>query len=110
MLAIALMIRFVLEICLLVVAAWFPFEVVGGPGGLVAGAASALLLMLGWSALLSPKRRVEIGGGPRLALEFALFALASAALASAGHWEIAAALFGLAVIDKSAVVALEHRL
>lgn len=109
MLAVALTIRFALEICLVVVAAWFPFDVVGGPGGLALSTASVLLLLLIWGALLSPKRRVEIGGVPRLVLEFALFALASAALDSAGHWQIAVILFGVAIIDKSAIVALEHR-
>ncbi len=110
MLASALMIRFILELCLLAVAAWFPFEVLGGFWGLALGTAAALLLMLIWGTFLSPKRRVEIGGVPRVVLEVALFAVAGIALKSTGHWQLALALFGMALIDKSAVVALERRL
>lgn len=109
-LPIALAIRFALEICLVAVAAWFPLQADIATTRLALSLGSVIVLLLIWGTLLSPKRRVEIGGPPRFILEFALFGLATAALFTRGHWELALTLMGFWLFDKSALLLLEHRL
>ena len=110
MLALVLAIRFTLEICLIAVAVWFPFQAATGLKAAALSVGLVIVLSAIWGTFLSPKRRVEIGGLPGLILEMVLFSVATAALYSRGHWQLAAALIGAALIDKFAVVALERRL
>lgn len=108
-LALALAIRFSLEICLAAVAAWLPSQILAGREALGLSAALVIFLVLIWGALLSPKRHLEIGALPRLLLEMLLFGLAAIALYSNGQRQLAFALIGIAAIDKVALVLLERR-
>lgn len=110
MLALAFVIRFTLEICLIAVAVWFPFQAATGLKAAALSVGSVIVLLAIWGTFLSPKRRIEIGGLPRLFLEMALFSVATEALYSRGQWQLAAALIGAALVDKLAVVMLERRL
>jgi hypothetical protein len=109
MLRFALAVRFSLEICLVAVALWFPWHHSTGATAIVGSVALAVVLVLTWGTFLSPKRRVEIGGSARQLLETALFGLAAAGLYSEGHWQLAATLIGIALIDKLVLVAVEGR-
>lgn len=108
MLPLALVIRFALELCLLAVAGWLPYHLWPTPIGLAASAASVVTLLLVWGALISPKRRLELGAPSRLALEAALFGLAATALATTGRTCLAAALLAVALIDRWALALLSR--
>lgn len=110
MLTLALAIRFLLEICLVAVAIWLPYQLWPGPSGLVFSATAVAVLLLTWGTLLSPKRRVELGAELRLSFEMALFGLAAIALYSRGHWPLAIGLTAIASADKLALFLLEGRL
>jgi hypothetical protein len=108
MLAIALSVRFMLELSLLSTTAWFLYR--SSPGWVGVGLSLSGVALLGalWGTLLSPRRPVEIGALARLVLELAFFALAAAALYSGGHWQLAVFFIVVEVIDKAAVTMLEN--
>lgn len=107
MLDFALVIRFSLEICLVAIGLWFPWNHSTGVTALAGSLAIVVGLVLTWGMLLSPKRRLEIGGTARLLLEAILFSAAAAALATGGHWQLAAALIAIAIVDKLVLILLE---
>jgi hypothetical protein len=108
MLAVALAVRFALELCLISVTAWFFYRLSPGWNGAVLSLGGVIILAATWGTLLSPRRTVELGALVRLALELALFGLAAAALYSGGHWKLAALLIAVEVIDKSVVTFLQR--
>jgi hypothetical protein len=108
MLAIALSVRFMLELSLLSTTAWFLYRSTPGWVGVGLSLTGVALLGALWGTLLSPRRPVEIGGLARLVLEVALYGLAAAALYSGGHWQLAVLLIVVEVIDKAAVTMLEN--
>ena len=109
MLAVALAVRFALELCLLGVFAWAAHRLAPGPAGVGLAVAAVVVVAGVWGTLLSPRRPVEIGRAPRLLLELILFGLAAGALYGGGHWRLAAALIAVELIDKLAIHHLEHR-
>jgi hypothetical protein len=110
MLAFALAARLLLEMILLLVLALWGFQAADGlalriVAGLAAPAAGALL----WGVFISPKRRLELGRIPRLALELALFAIAAGALWQMHRPVLGLLLFALACADRFGLIWLRRR-
>jgi uncharacterized protein DUF2568 len=103
MLPVALAVRFLLELCLLLIAAWAPFRIVGGVAGVGLAATAAIAFGALWGIFLSPRRSVEIGVLPRLLLEAAIFVAAALLLVLAGHPSVAVLLLVVEFLDKAAV-------
>ena len=101
MLAAALAVRFILELCLLATNVWAAYRFAPGIGGICLATIAAIAIATLWGMFLSPKRRLELGALPRLFLELALFAGAAWLLFSAGHPALGAALLGVELVDKS---------
>jgi hypothetical protein len=108
MLTIALGVRFALELCLLATAAWAASQLFPWPFGLGSAVAVVIALASLWGTFLSPKRRIEIGQIPRLAIELSLFVTAWWLLLSHGHGWLAAWLLVVEVVDKVAVEWLQR--
>ena len=106
--ALALGVRFLLEICILAsFAAWaahLQFLVVGriGIGGFI-----CLTAALAWGQLLSPRRRFDLPASVRLVIEAGFFLAAAAALVDIGYWWLAMALLVAAIVDRVAL-AVSH--
>ena len=83
--------RFLLELCALAAFAYWGFERDGSARYLL-GVGSPLVAAVVWGVFVSPKARVRVPGGVRLAIEVAFFGLAALALAAAGHPALAGAL------------------
>ena len=102
--AIALGVRFLLELCILAsIAAWaalLPASVIERVG---VGAGACLVAAVGWGLLLSPKRRYDLPLAVRLVLEAVYFLAAAAALVDIGRPELGLALAGAAVVDRIAL-------
>lgn len=107
LLAVALGIRFLLELCLLAIFFWSAVAIAAPPFGWVLGLVTTAALALFWGVLLSPKRRMEIGTVPRLLLEAILFVGASWLLLEKRHPNLAIAPLGAAVLDKAILMRLE---
>lgn len=76
--------RFLLEIAL-----WSSFTVsavrlIEGPLGWAVGLLLTVFVMVVWAVLLSPRRRVRLAVGIRVAIELTLFVMAAVLLAAAG--------------------------
>ncbi len=104
--SILLTFRFVLEIALLAGIAIGAAETVGGVIGWIAGVALAVVVALIWGTFVSPKAPHRLSVSPRIVLELALFAAASALLVAAGHIASGAALIVLYAINIAAITLL----
>lgn len=97
----ALGLRFLLELCLLAsFAAWAAHLQIPPLARIAVGTSACVGGAIGWGMLLSPKRRVDLPGPVRLALEAAFFLTAAAALWHSGWTEWAVALLCAAVADR----------
>ena len=102
-----LALRFVVELCLLAAFAVIGWGAVANHAiGIVVGLLLALVVALIWGMLLSPRRKVDLPVGVRVALELVLFGAAALGLVAAGHapWGIA-----LIVAEVLVLVALALR-
>ena len=110
MLPAVLVLRFLLELTLLVaLAAWgaqlgddVALHWLGGAGAALAGAAV-------WGLFIAPRRRFEIGRIPRFALEITLFCVGGLALAGLGRPLAGAALILVAVAQRIGLILLWRR-
>jgi hypothetical protein len=100
---VALVIRFVLEIALLIAYAAGAFALGEGVARFVAAVVTPLVVAAIWGLFLSPRSRFDIGAMPRFLLEFALFlgGLGMCIAADAGVW--GAVLFGTWLADTIAL-------
>ena len=96
-----LVLRFLLELCLLVAFGYVAFELVENRViGAVLAIIAVLVVAAVWGLFLSPKRKHEAGQLGRLAIEIALFAGAVTALAAAGHASSALVLSSAVVLHE----------
>ena len=110
MLPAVLVLRFLLELTLLVALAVWGAQLgdgaalhwLGGAGAALAGAAI-------WGLFIAPRRRFEIGRIPRFALEIGLFCLGGVALAELGKPLAGGALILLAVSQRIGLILLWRR-
>ena len=110
MLVLALALRFLLELALLAALAIWGFQLADTIAlRLLAGLAAAGAAALLWGLFISPNRRIELGRVPRLLLELALFAVASAALWQLGHPVPGLFLFAAAAADRVFLIWLRRR-
>ena len=110
MLAAALALRFLLELILLAVLAYWGFHAADAlPLRLLAGLGAPAAAALLWGLFVSPNRRFELGRIPRLLLELALFALAAASLWQLGRPIAALLLFAAACADRFGLIWLRRR-
>jgi hypothetical protein len=61
--------------------------------------AAPLAVIVVWALFVSPKRRVELARPLRLAIEFAVFGAAAAALVATGHWTLGIAFAAVALVS-----------
>jgi hypothetical protein len=110
MLAVAIAVRFLLEMILLHVLAIWGFQQADNFAlRLLAGLAAPLAAAFLWGLFISPNRRVELGRIPRLVLELALFAVAGGALWQM-HWPVAGLLlFAAACVGRFGLIWLRRR-
>ena len=93
-----LALRFVLELGALAAFVVWGVDAVEGMAGWLLGFAVAAVAAVVWGLLLAPKRRVDLARPVRLVLELLVFAAAAAALAAAGHGQLALIAFVVAVL------------
>ena len=91
--------RFLLELAL-----WSSFTVsavrlIEGPLGWAVGLLLTVIVMIIWAVLLSPRRRVRLAVGIRVAIELTLFVMAAVLLATAGLTLAAVILLVLELLD-----------
>lgn len=84
-LAVALVVRFVLEIALLLASAVIVWRLVDGPLQWPLTVAAPVLLAIVWALIMSPKAPVQLPAGVKLLCEAVLFIGAGAALFMFGY-------------------------
>lgn len=94
-----IVVRFLLELAL-----WSSFTIscvrlIDGPSGWVVGALLTSVSIAVWAVLLSPRRRVRLTVGVRVAVELVLFIVAASLLAAAGLAMAGAVLLVLELLD-----------
>ena len=100
--------RFGLEVAALGALGYWGFQVGRGPLEQWAlGIGTPLIAAATWGAFGSPKAPFALTGAPHVLLEVAIFGSAAAALAHAGHPDLAKA-FALTVLVNAALLALWH--
>ena len=108
---IALVLRFLLELCALGALGYWGF-VTGGTAlakvGL--GLGIPLVAAVAWGTFVAPKALVKVPGAARLLVELGVFASATAALYVAGGTRLATALMLVYVLDRVLLIALWQRL
>lgn len=105
--AVALGVRFLLELCILVsLAAWSLSRPLEMALRIVIGGTVCIAAALIWGAILSPRRRIDFPAPARLAIEAAFFAVAAAALAQIGSTTLALMLVICAIADRIALAVL----
>jgi hypothetical protein len=97
--AVALAVRFGLELCALAALGWWGFSVGDGVVSYVLGLGAPLAAAVVWGVLAAPKGRFEGRDPQRLAGEIVVFGAAILALAGLGRWWFAAAFAVFAVVD-----------
>jgi hypothetical protein len=97
--AVNLGVRFLLELAALVALVLWGAATVAGVGGWVLGLAAAAAFAAAWGMYVSPKARIPLGAGARLAVELALFGTVALALAYAGRTVFAVAFALVAVVS-----------
>ncbi len=102
--AIALGVRFSLELCILAsLVALAAYLAVPIPARVLFGLASCAAVAVVWGSFLSPKRRYEIGAAGRLILEAGMFVGAALILNYVGSTKLAIALILVAAANKVAL-------
>jgi hypothetical protein len=85
-----LVLRFLLELCLLAALGYWGFHVAGGRvAKAVLGLGVPVAMMIVWGMFMSPKARVPLPGPVHLGMEVAIFGLGAAALFGAGQLRLA---------------------
>ncbi len=103
--AVAAVLRFVLELCLIAAVGYFGFTFPDAAGWLL-GLGLPIVFIAVWGAFVAPKAARQLADPARLAVELVLFALGTGALAAVGQWPWGVALFVVFVIDRLALDAL----
>lgn len=96
-----LLIRFLLEVCMLAAFAYWGFKT--GRGIMVKiglGIGAPLLVSIVWGSFLSPKAPLYVSEVTKLVLELIIFGLATFAMKTAGHPAIAGVLVLVFVINR----------
>ncbi|HEX6872097.1 MAG TPA: YrdB family protein [Micromonosporaceae bacterium] len=104
--ALALVVRFGLELAVLAALVYAGVVLVSGPLGWLVGLVAALLAAAVWGVFVSPRARIILPTPARLAVEVAVFAAGCAALLWAGRAGASAALGGVYLADRLALWAL----
>ena len=101
--AVVLGIRFLLELALLGVLAWWGWQAVDGIGGAVLAVAVPLGAATLWGLVVAPRARLDLAPAARVLVEVVLFGLGALALAAltSPAWGVA-----LLVTDLVVIVAL----
>jgi Protein of unknown function (DUF2568) len=97
--AVALAVRFGLELCALAALAWWGFSVGDGVGSYSVGLGAPVAAAVVWGVLAAPKGRFEGRDPQRLAGEVVVFGAAVLALGGLGRWWLAAAFAVVAAVD-----------
>ncbi|GAA5149691.1 hypothetical protein GCM10025768_13220 [Microbacterium pseudoresistens] len=97
---IALVLRFLLELALLVAVAMFAWHLAPADWGWLTAAVAVVVVAVLWGLLLSPKARYDIRPAGRFAVELVLFAGAAAGFVVIG--------FGIAGVTGFAVWAIDR--
>ena len=101
-----LLVRFLLELCLLGAVGYWGFETGDGAGmQALLGIGGPLLIAVVWGLFISPKATVELPIAAWIGLQVLLFGGAAAALTAVGSPTLAAA-FLLVVVANGALMAL----
>lgn len=105
--AVALAVRFLLELALLAAWGWGGWKLGGGGAlGTASAAAAAVAAAAIWGRWVAPRAKRRLAVGPRIALEATVFALAVAAIAVWGSPVLGIALGVAYVIDAALVYGL----
>ena len=108
---IALLLRFLLELCALGALGYWGFVTGGSALAKVGlGLGIPLVAAVGWGTFVAPKALVKAPGAVRLLVEVGVFASATAALYVAGSTRLATALMLAYVLDRALLIALWQRL
>jgi hypothetical protein len=100
-----MMVRFVLELCLLAAVAYWGFQLAGGwPIRLAAGIGAPLLVATVWGLLIAPKAKRRLAEPWRFLCELVLFGLGAAALVMAARPSLAIILLVVYLINRLLVV------
>lgn len=109
MAGVLLVLRFVLELCLLGSAAVIGLAALDHPvGRILASVTLVTAVGLIWGALLAPRRWIDLPLAARVAIELALFGAAGIGLAAAGHRSAGVALVAAEVLLLPSLAALGH--
>jgi hypothetical protein len=103
---IALVVRFLLELALLVGAGAAALLLLPDPWRWIVMVLAPAAIAVVWGLALSPRRRYDITGPGRVALETLLFAGTGLALVAAGPWLPAVVGVGVWAIDRFALAVL----
>jgi hypothetical protein len=103
--ALTLLVRFLLELCLLAALGWWGFETAGWALGLGAPLAAAVV----WGLFIAPKARYPVSIAVWVGLQVILFGLAALALASAASTALALVFAVVVVLHGAAMAALGLR-
>lgn len=110
MLAVALAVRFLLQVSLLLVLGLWGFQLPDSLGiGLLLGLGAAAAGALIWRLFVSPSRPIELGRIRRLLVELALFGAAAGALWQMHRPLIGLLLFAAACADRFVLIWLRRR-
>lgn len=108
--AINLVVRFVLEIVVLVALAWWGFSASGDlVVRLIAGLGAPLAVMAVWATFVSPRAPRRLPDPTRLGVEVAVFGLGVAALWLVGQAMLALVLAAAAAVSLGLMVAWRQR-
>jgi Protein of unknown function (DUF2568) len=94
-----LALRFLLELCALAALGYWGWTSGSGATRWLLAAAGVGAMAVVWGLFLAPKRRIDLSGPVRLAIEFVVFGAAAAALAATGHTALAITFAVVAVIS-----------
>jgi Protein of unknown function (DUF2568) len=103
--AVALALRFFLELAALVALVVSGVQLVHGLLGWLLGLAALMVAAVAWGLFVAPRARIAIPTAGRLAVEIAVFAVATAGLFATGHPVLASVLGGLYIVDRLALLA-----
>jgi len=108
---IALVLRFLLELCALGALGYWGFTTGGSALAKVGlGLGIPLVAAVAWGTFVAPKALVKVPGAVRLLVEVGVFASATAALYVVGSARLATALMLAYVLDRVLLTALWQRL
>ncbi len=99
----ALLVRFLLELAALAALVYAGVEIIGGFPGVLVGLAVAAVAAVVWGLFVAPRARIALPTWPRLAIEAAVFVVATVGLFAAGNPVAGALLVGLYLFDRMAL-------